>query len=181
MNSEHEELDGLLTFDTEAISAIHQRYFPQIFRYVRFRLGDEILAEDIAGETLTRLLEAVSAGNGPRTTLRGWLMGTASNLVNDHLRQRYHQPQDRLSDALESQSHADDPSHHSELADRNRAIRHALAQLTPEQQQVISLRFGCDYSLEETAMLMNKKTNAIKALQFRALAALKRLFVDEYK
>ncbi|MFN2152656.1 MAG: sigma factor-like helix-turn-helix DNA-binding protein, partial [Anaerolineales bacterium] len=36
------------------------------------------------------------------------------------------------------------------------------------------LRFGDGYSLEETAAVMQKKVNAVKALQFRALAALQR-------
>ena len=46
--------------------------------------------------------------------------------------------------------------------------------MTPEQQNVLALRFGQGYSLEETASLLEKKVNAVKALQFRALAALQR-------
>jgi RNA polymerase sigma-70 factor (ECF subfamily) len=46
--------------------------------------------------------------------------------------------------------------------------------LTADQQNVLALRFSQGYSLEETASLMKKNVNAIKALQFRALAALQR-------
>jgi RNA polymerase sigma-70 factor (ECF subfamily) len=46
--------------------------------------------------------------------------------------------------------------------------------LTAEQQHVLALRFGQGYSLEETAAFMDKNVNAVKALQFRALAALQR-------
>jgi RNA polymerase sigma-70 factor (ECF subfamily) len=49
-----------------------------------------------------------------------------------------------------------------------------MQQLTPEQQHVLALRFGEGFSLEETAAVMNKNVNAIKALQFRALASLQR-------
>ena len=52
-------------------------------------------------------------------------------------------------------------------------------QLTPEQQDVLALRFGQGYSLEETAAHMKKKVNAVKALQFRALAALQRQIGDK--
>jgi len=58
--------------------------------------------------------------------------------------------------------------------EQNRAVQSAYTQLTPEQQNVLALRFGQGYSLEETAEFMNKNVNAIKALQFRALAALQR-------
>jgi len=54
------------------------------------------------------------------------------------------------------------------------SVRDAYTQLTPDQQNVLALRFGDGYSLEETAAVMQKKVNAVKALQFRALAALQR-------
>jgi DNA-directed RNA polymerase specialized sigma24 family protein len=46
--------------------------------------------------------------------------------------------------------------------------------LTAEQQDVLALRFGQGYSLEETASHLKKNVNAVKALQFRALASLQR-------
>jgi RNA polymerase sigma-70 factor (ECF subfamily) len=55
-----------------------------------------------------------------------------------------------------------------------RAVRAAMLQLTVDQQHVLALRFGSGYSLEETAAILKKKSNAVKALQFRALAALRR-------
>jgi RNA polymerase sigma-70 factor (ECF subfamily) len=62
-----------------------------------------------------------------------------------------------------------------DLREQNRAVQVAYAQLTSEQQHVLALRFGQGYSLEETASYMKKKVNAVKALQFRALAALQRM------
>jgi RNA polymerase sigma-70 factor (ECF subfamily) len=58
--------------------------------------------------------------------------------------------------------------------EQNRIVNDAYTQLTSEQQHVLALRFGQGYSLEETAATMNKNVNAVKALQFRALAALQR-------
>ena len=45
--------------------------------------------------------------------------------------------------------------------------------LTDEQQQVLSLRIIANLTLEETATVMGKQVNAIKALQRRALASVK--------
>ena len=49
-----------------------------------------------------------------------------------------------------------------------------LKELTTDQQHVLALRFGSGCSLAETAEIMGKKPNAIKQLQFRALAALRK-------
>jgi RNA polymerase sigma-70 factor (ECF subfamily) len=61
-----------------------------------------------------------------------------------------------------------------DLREQNRVVQDALTQLTPEQQHVLVLRFGEGYSLEETAALLKKNVNAVKALQFRALTSLQR-------
>ncbi|HZD58384.1 MAG TPA: sigma-70 family RNA polymerase sigma factor [Anaerolineales bacterium] len=179
MSDSKSELDGLRDLNSEVISSIHNRYFPEVFRYARYRLGDETLAEDIAGEAFTRLLESVNAGRGPHTNLHGWLMSTTSNLINDHLRHAYAHPTETLHEDLELYADGPSPAQHLEQSDRNQLIHNALTALTFEQQQVIALRFGGGYSLEETATLMDKNVNAIKALQYRAIVALRRGFGKE--
>lgn len=172
MSVERSELNGLRALDPQAVSSVHARYFPELYRYARFRLGDPSAAEDIASEALVRLLEAVSAGSGPTTSLRGWLLGTAANLINDNLRRRYARPEEELSEEIAAEEPA--PPDHLEGSERIRAVRTAILGLTVDQQHVLALRFGSGYSLEETAAILKKKSNAVKALQFRALAALRR-------
>lgn len=171
------ELDSLRALDPQAVSAVHARYFPELFRYARYRLGDPTTAEDIASEALVRLLEAVAAGRGPTSSLRGWLLGTTSNLIIDSIRRRYARPEERLSESMT----ADGPTPHdrAEGSEEIYAVRAAMRRLTMDQQHVLALRFGSGYSLEETAAILKKRPNAIKALQFRALAALRRAMEGE--
>jgi RNA polymerase sigma-70 factor (ECF subfamily) len=171
--NEQSELEGLKNLDGQVISAVYDRYFPDVYRYVYYRLGDEQVTEDISSDVFVRLLEAVKKGGGPQTNLKGWLLATASHVVADHLRQAYRKPTEALSDVTPDD---DAPSLSEEIDRRDQvdAVRAVYAQLTPDQQNVLALRFGDGYSLEETANVMKKNVNAIKALQFRALAALQR-------
>lgn len=166
-------LDGLRRLDSQSIGAIYDQYFPEVYRYVRYRIDDDAMAEDIASDVFMRLLEASQKRQGPQSSLKGWLIATASHAVNDHLRRRYRRPTEALSDAVPD--HSSNVHAEVDLREQNRAVQSAYAQLTPEQQHVLALRFGQGYSLEETALYMQKKVNAIKALQFRALAALQRM------
>jgi RNA polymerase sigma-70 factor (ECF subfamily) len=170
--NEQRALDGLRALDSQSIGAIYDRYFPEIYRYVRYRISDDTIAEDIASDVFVRLMEASQRNKGPQTNLRGWLIATASNAVNDHHRRHYRRPVEALSDSLPDAG----ASVLSQIDSReqNRIVQQALAQLTDEQQHVLALRFGQGYSIEETAAFMNKNANAIKALQFRALASLQR-------
>jgi RNA polymerase sigma-70 factor (ECF subfamily) len=165
-------LNGLQNLDQQSIGAIYDKYFSEIYRYVLYRIGDPTLAEDIASDVFVRLLEAVQGGRSPQTNLKGWLIGTASHVVTDHLRRKYRRPEEEISESMPDRG----PSLTAEVDQReqNRMVNDAYAQLTPEQQHVLALRFGQGYSLEETAAFMNKNVNAVKALQFRALAALQR-------
>lgn len=170
--SEQQALEGLRKLDAQSIGAIYDRYFAEVYRYVFYRVSDEALAEDIASDVFVRMIEASQKNKGPQTNLRGWLIATALNVVNDHHRRQYRRPQETLSDT--EPDHSSNIHSEIDLREQNRVVRLALARLTAEQQHVLALRFGEGYSLEETAALLKKNVNAVKALQFRALASLQR-------
>ncbi len=165
-------LTGLQKLESQAVGAIYDRYFPDVYRYVRYRIDDDVVAEDIASEVFLRLLEAAKKRQGPGSSLKGWLIATASNAVNDHLRRKYRRPESELSDAMPDQ--ASSVPAEVDAREEKKLVQTALTQLTDEQQHVLALRFGQGYSLEETAAFLKKNVNAIKALQFRALASLQR-------
>jgi RNA polymerase sigma-70 factor, ECF subfamily len=170
---EQTELESLKNLDSQVIGAVYDRYFADVYRFVFYRLNDERAAEDISSDIFVRLLEAVKKRRGPRTNLKGWLLSTASHAVTDHLRQAYRHPTEVLPDMIPNGAAAalTDEVDRREMV---RSIQQAYVRLTAEQQNVLALRFGDGYSLEETANVMKKSLNAVKALQFRALAALQR-------
>jgi RNA polymerase sigma-70 factor, ECF subfamily len=170
--NERHALDGLQRLDSQAVSAIYDQFFSEVYRYVRYRINDDSIAEDIASDVFVRLLEAVQKKQGPQSSLKGWLIATASHAVNDHLRRQYRRPVEALSDSIPDRG----SSVHSQVdaREQNRMVQTAYAQLTSEQQHVLALRFGQGYSIEETAAFLKKNINAVKALQFRALASLQR-------
>ena len=175
-NEPPDDLKGLRELNPEAITQIHNRYFQEVFRFARYRLGNEVLAEDVTGEAFTRLLEYSRRGRGPNKNVRGWLMRTASNLVNDYYRALYGKPTEVLDESLPSSDPG--PVVKTEAEEEKRALREALKLLTDEQVNVLALRFGSGLSIIETASALGKKSNAIKALQFRAINALRRHLID---
>jgi RNA polymerase sigma-70 factor (ECF subfamily) len=172
VSDEKIDLESLRNLDPQALSSLHQRNYPEVVRLALYRIGDRMVAEDLASEVFIRLIDALIAGKGPKRNIRGWLLGTMNNLINDHFRSTYRQVVDPLSD--ESALIFDPVSQIDTRMDSMDDLRGALQRLTEEQQMVIALRFGAEMSLEETASTMGKTANAIKALQFRATAALRK-------
>ena len=168
VNDEAALLARARTLDARALGQIHDEYYPALYRFALYRTGDPATAEDIAAEVFVRLLEALRSNRAPQTTLRGWLFGVAAHLVADHFRRR---PADPLPDTLPA---AHSPAAEAEDRLQRQAVHGALQRLSPEQQNVLALRFGQGASLEETAGALGKTVNAVKQLQWRAVEALRR-------
>lgn len=163
-------IDRIRELDERTLGQLHDRYYPELFRFALYRTSDQQVAEDIASDVFVRLIDAVKGGRGPSQTVRGWLFGVAGNLVAEHFRKAPREAAE-LHEGLAS---AGTISGEVETRLRNAQVAKAVKTLTREQQDVVSYRFGLGYSLEETAAAMGKSVNTIKQLQFRAVAALKR-------
>ncbi len=159
--------------DPEAVGWLYDRYYLSIYRYFRIRVDDQDTAEDLAAEVFVRMVEHL-----PRYQARGrpflaWLYTIARHLLMDHYRA---QPRAPAPLAVDSEREPGVEAEVEEIEARARweCVRRALRALTPDQQEVLLHRFLEGRSVEETAQLMGKQPNAIKALQHRALAALRR-------
>ena len=159
--------------DAQQLAALHDKLYPVVYRYVRYRLDDPQVCEDISSEVFLNLIDALTRRDHTIKNIRAWLLGTASNLINDYLRIAYKRPIENLDE----QEIPDDrsPEDAAELKSQHQMVRAAMQHLTPEQQHVLALRFADERSIEETAKLMGKTIGAVKTMQFRALTALKEL------
>jgi len=166
------DLESLYRLEPQALTQVHHLYFSDIYRYARFRLQDEITAEDLTAEVFVRFIEALQARKGPKTSIKGYLMGMIANLVNDYYRKTYKRNFTELLDDIPTKNPA--PDEWVEDKEQKIMVHKALQKLTADQQHVLALRFGSELSINETAVVMNRKINSVKALQFRALAALRR-------
>jgi RNA polymerase sigma-70 factor (ECF subfamily) len=176
IKDKHPMMDEPFKFDRQSMAVIYNQYFSDVYRYVRYRIADDTVAEDIASDVFVRLLEAVQKRQGPQSNLKGWLFSTASNAVNDRLRRQYRRPIETLAETMPDENA--NVQAQVDLREQTRSFHQAFAKLTPEQQHVLALRFGLGYSLEETAESLSKNSNTIKGLQFRALASLQRFIAE---
>ena len=168
-------LDQALRAEPAALGVNYDQYVDRIYSYIYHRVGQPDVAEDLTGQVFMRMLEAVQTGRGWRSSFSGWLYRIAHNLVIDHYRRRKRATFVDLEDAAPVQAQTGDPVRSSETQFERERLRSALAKLTDEQAQVISLRFLEDLSIAEVAEMLDKAEGAVKALQYRAVLALRRV------
>lgn len=170
-----EILDQAAKGDPEALAVLYDQFSDKIYSYIYHRVGHADLAEDLTGQVFIRMLEAVRVGRAWRTSFSGWLYRIAHNLVIDYYRRRGRATFIDLEEAAPVQSQHGDPIQAAEAVFDRQRLRAALNSLTEEQAQVITLRFLEELSIAETAEIMGKTEGAIKAQQYRAVLALRRV------
>lgn len=165
-------LQDIRRLDEAAMSTIYHTYYDALYRYIYHHTGHMQTAEDLTAETFSRLVEQLRQGKGPQEHLRAWLYRVARNLVIDearHGRSRRQQPLDERIAA-----NGVDVAAQAERAILRQQSAEALKALTPKQRDVIILHYMEGLSNAEVAEIMNLPLTAVKALQQRGLAAMRR-------
>lgn len=161
-------------FDEQALAEIYDTLSPAIFAYAMRLLGDADQAEDCVAETFSRFLNALHNSGGPQNYLKAYLYRVAHNWITDRF--RYARPETSLDQGLELPA-GEEHQPHINVADEleRQELRAALALLTPEQRQVVTLKYLENLDNAEIAQALQKPIGAIKSLQHRALATLRRI------
>jgi RNA polymerase sigma-70 factor (ECF subfamily) len=166
-------LNAARRMDETALIEIFDRYASALYNYA-FRLcGDPVIADQIVGDVLAKLLEQLSTGKGPTTNLRSYLYETTYHRLVDETRYLRRRVPLEVADWFHHGSdssflHLEDKIIFEQIV---QAIRH---ELTDDQRHVIILRFMEEFSLRETAAIMGKTVDHIKVIQNRAVAALRK-------
>jgi len=162
--------------DPAAFAEIYDRHQPAIYRYIFFRVDDVATAEDLTGEVFVRLMEKIDHFTSRGRPLLAWLYTIARNLITDHQRRA---GQTTTLSSLPSYEQlaigTDDLEQAAERGLVQRQLAAALTCLTEDQRQVIILRFTEGLDNVEVARTLGKSVGAVKSLQHRALATLRRV------
>ena len=175
ISAESELLQAALRFDRIALAQIYDLYSPELYRYAARFLGDPCAAEDCVADTFSRFLKAVRDRRGPKDYLRAYLYRIAHNWVVDYYRRAPDVVELKDTQAKEDNS----PEQEAGLRIRQAQMREAILQLTPDQQQVIVLKYLQGLDNEEVAQALHKPVGAVKSLQHRALARLEKILRKE--
>lgn len=176
MTSEKDLLRKAHSFDPDALAEIYDSFSPGLYRYAYRLLGEQDLAEDCLAETLSRFLLALKNNGGPREHLQAYLYRIAHNYITDQYRQK-DRWEHEISEAQSCVEQGQQDTLNSRI-DENK-LRTALSCLTPDQRQVVVLKYIEGMDNRAVARVIGKPISAVKSLQHRALASLRRMLKNE--
>ncbi len=165
--------------DREAFGEIYEQHALRVFRHAYFLTGDPTLAEDLTAQTFLKALEAI-----PRYEQRGvpfiaWLLRIAGNLTINYKKAQKNGHHAQLPETLEDEDRFVSPERSCEAKSNGERIWRFVSQLPHEQRQVVVMRFIDDLPYQEVAQVLGKSVGAVRVIQFRALASLRRMVQQE--
>lgn len=157
-----------------AAGDVYRELAPAVLGYLRAqRVPDP---EDVLGEVFVQVARDLAAGrfDGDAAALRRWVFSIAHNRSMDAYRKRTRRATIAAEASLPAgsvTSEIDDPIDPTLVA--------ALATLSPDQREVLVLRFVADLPLEAVAKVTGRRVGAVKALQHRGLENLRKAYPRE--
>jgi RNA polymerase sigma-70 factor (ECF subfamily) len=159
--------------DRDALEELYLIHFDRIYSYLHVSVGNRHDAEDLTTQTFLKMLEKIGSFRWQSAPFSAWLFRIAHNLAMDHFRARRRwQPEEEVPEPPGEE----EPS--AELVAMQTIGRESMLKLidrlSPEQQQVLTLKFVFNLPNAEVATILDKTEGAIKSLQHRALVSLQK-------
>ena len=156
-----------------ALEELYLIHFDRIYSYLHMTVGNRHDAEDLTTQTFVKMLESIGRFRWQSAPFSAWLFRIAHNLAVDHFRARRRwQPEEEVPEpAGAEEASAEDEAL---TAIGTASLLELIATLSPEQRQVLTLKFVFRFSNGEAAAILGKTEGAVKSLQHRALSSLHR-------
>ncbi|MCA1657533.1 MAG: sigma-70 family RNA polymerase sigma factor [Actinobacteria bacterium] len=161
-----------------AFERLYRGFAPLVAGYLRLQGSPE--PDDLTNEVFLSAFGAIGTFRGDEDQFRSWLFTIAHRRLTDERRRRGRQPPiaDRDVAGMPEAAGGDVEEEALQRLSVER-VRRLCDRLSPDQRDVLLLRMVSTLSIDQIAEALGKSPTAVKALQRRALAAVRRDFDDE--
>jgi RNA polymerase sigma-70 factor (ECF subfamily) len=166
--------------EREALEELYLIHFDRIYSYLHVSVGNRHDAEDLTTQTFLKMLESIGRFRWQSAPFSAWLFRIAHNLAMDHFRARRRwQPEEEVPEPAGSEEPSAELQAMQSIG--RQSMMELIQDLSPEQQQVLTLKFVFNFANADVATILEKTEGAIKSLQHRALASLQKQIAQQQK
>jgi RNA polymerase sigma-70 factor (ECF subfamily) len=159
--------------DRDALEELYLIHFDRIYSYLHVSVGNRHDAEDLTTQTFLKMLESIGKFRWQSAPFSAWLFRIAHNLAMDHFRaNRRWQPEEEVPEPDPDENTSAEAGALESIG--RKSMLELIDELSPEQQQVLTLKFVFNFANAEAATILGKTEGAIKSLQHRALVSLQK-------
>ncbi len=160
--------------DKDALGQLYEWYVDAVYRFMLYRTGDAMTAEDLTAEVFTHMIVSLPRYEDRGLPFGAWLFRIARARLSDYWRathrreKHYHE---LLHQARSDSVQPDSADSRLEYLQ----VQQVLHYLTPAEREVILLHFAAGLKNREIAAVIHSNENAVKSKTRRALKKLQRI------
>ncbi|OGO31260.1 MAG: hypothetical protein A2Z29_09230 [Chloroflexi bacterium RBG_16_56_11] len=157
----------------EAFAVFYEQYMPKVFRYIRFRITEKDLAEDLTSVVFEKALTKFTTYTPEKATFSTWIFRIARNTLIDHFRASSRGSTVQLDEAIEHANDDESPEETAIASEEQRMLRQCISRLSPGEREIISLKFGADMTNRQIAGTLGISDSNVGVILFRAVRKLR--------
>lgn len=165
--------------DREAFAEVFDHFVDRIYRFIKYKISDQLAAEDILQEVFLKAWLGLPKLPEQDLNFSAWLYKIAGNTVNDYFRKQYRTPSmlslESVAEVPDVQNAQDILNNSLDTSSDIASLKKAFNRLPVQYKQVLEIRYIQDFTLEETAKMLGKTNLAVRLLQHRALKKLRQI------
>lgn len=158
-----------------AWTLLYRSVAPNILGYLKARGAQD--PENLLGEVFLQVARNIAGFTGDEDGFRSWVFLVAHHRLLDERRAQRRRPSTAMAQVPDAPGgSAEDDAMEGLLSFEAQRL---LDVLTPEQREVVLLRVFADLPLEEVARIVQRPVSAVKALQRRGHARLRKQIIEQ--
>lgn len=151
-------------------AAVYREQLPRVYNFFRYRLGDDLTAEDLTATTFEKAWRGRARYRRDLGAFEAWLFGIARRVAADHLRRRPHDVGlDDLADPPDPRSLVEMVQQQADLA----RLGVLLAELPPRERELIALKYGGEMTNRAIAALTGLSESNVGTILHRTVGKLR--------
>lgn len=161
--------------ESAAFAAIYDHYFPRVYNYVRYRVRDLNLTDELTSLIFERALTRISTFQPEKAPFGAWLFAIARHAIQDHFRAERRRRWLSLDFFVEHPSPGVLPEEAADQADTIQRMLNAVSQLDAREQDLIALKFTSRLDNVQIARITGLSESNVGVILYRALRRLRTL------
>lgn len=161
--------------EPSAFAVIYEHYFSRVYNYIRYRIKDPNITDDLTADTFEAILANIRSFHPEKGSFATWAFAIARNTVNTYLRRQRYRNWFSIDFIKNEASSEPEPEQHQLENETYSELLFAIERLSTHDQDLLALKFGAGLSNAEISKLLGWNQNNVNVRVYRAVRRLQGL------
>lgn len=165
----------------ETFAELYEEFMPKVYRHIHYKVNNTQVAEDLTSTVFEKALVNFSRYSRDIASFSTWIFTITRNVIIGYYRvqgRRQTLSLERVTEVTEAVSEDLSPEEELLKNEERQRLHACLADLSPEEQEIISLKFGAELNNRQIAKMLDLSETNVGTKLYRAVRKLRDSFQE---